>query len=189
MAWGSGRAAIVQSLPLLFTSCTKTEHSAISVLTHSCMCFPFPLVWITFLKRSIILIIVHMYMCYVRQLDEGFASFISNKIPCPCFCCTRWDLTLYCLWQMKLPFRCNVLPQCGFIPEGEKKTAVFSNNIHYSIIWCSIIYGPTVEIIVPHLTYILTPSSWFISSLTGGEMMPLYSHIHIFTSYIHWNIL
>lgn len=32
----------VSSLPLLLIPCTKTEHSAISVLTHSCCAFSFP---------------------------------------------------------------------------------------------------------------------------------------------------
>lgn len=131
MAWGSGCAVIVQSLPLLLISCTKTEHSAISVLTHSCcvfisLYFPPPINQ----REHYIDICTYVYMYDVHQLDVGFPSYISKKIPCPRFCCTDLDFTVCSVVFMAGEAAVQV--QCYHSVDSfqRRKTAVFSNDIH-----------------------------------------------------------
>lgn len=105
------------------------EHTAISVLTHSYCVFSF--------STSI----NHIICTYVHLLDMsagcGFSFYISNKIPCPSFCCTDLDFTVFSVVFMadEVAFRCNVTPQGGFIPEEEDCCFIIISIIsHYKLL-------------------------------------------------------
>lgn len=127
MAWGSGCAVIVQSLPLLLISCTKTEHSAISVLTHSCCVFIS-----LFFSSSInqwehyIDICTYMYMYDAHQLDVGFPLVHIQKYSLSMLVLHRFRFySVLCSFYGRWSCRSGaMLPQCGLIPE-EKDCCVF----------------------------------------------------------------
>lgn len=85
MAWGSGRPVTVGSLPLFnsFHAQKKTEHGAISVLTHSYCVFlfsPLPQIEITLFAHT-----VRKTYVSCTSGGVGFPSFVSNNIPCQRF--------------------------------------------------------------------------------------------------------
>lgn len=125
MAWGSGHAVIIQSLPILLISCTTLEHSAIFAHTHSCSVFPF-LFLLYKSRESIIVIFVIMYV----RWKWVFPPNISNKIPSP----SRLLLHRFRFYSLLCRFysRWTMLPQCGSIPEEKDCRVSYQYPSHYN---------------------------------------------------------